>query len=223
MNRRDFLVSAAGAALAAVMPLGAHANAATDGATVPSTAKAFEHSKPIFKNRLVTILGSSKPEACEEFVGRFFSSRPDASIYPTFSFGDGYFTDVLRTARPVDNTFLISFVGDAADRSKHDEDMKQHMKSALRHDPDLFIFERLAGTNPTVSPHDLQGLVMTHRYVAGSVRAETPAELFGLVSKALGDEVLYLTKGEPKIQVFHDMIDVTETFIKWAADTVMTA
>ncbi|TLX16692.1 hypothetical protein [Rhizobium sp. MHM7A] len=223
MNRRDFLASAAGAELATVMPLETNANATTGDATIPATANSFLPSNTVFKNRLVTILGSSKPETCEEYVGRFFSSRPDASIYPTFSFGDAYFTDVLRAARPVDNTVLISFVGDAADRSKHDEDMKQHMKSALRYDPDLFIFERLAGTNPTVSPYDLQGLVMMHRCVAGSVRAATPEDLFTLVSDTYDEEILYLTRGQPKIQVFHDMVDVTESFLKWSTDRSVTA
>lgn len=224
MNRRDFLISAAGAALTAIIPFGTNANAATGSATISAPAKFIEPSNPVFKNRLVTILGSSKPETCEEYVGRFFSSRPDASRFPTFSFSsDPYFVDVLRDARPKDNTFLISFLGDAADRSKYNEDMNRYMKSALRYDPDLFIFERLAGTNPTISPHDLQGLVMKQRYVAGSVRAQTPAELFGLVSKALGEEVLYLTRDEPEIQVFHDMVDVTESFLKWSADRGVTA
>lgn len=222
MNRRDFLISAAGAALTAIIPFGTNANAATGSATISAHAKFIAPSNPVFRNRLVTILGSSKPETCEEYVGRFFSAQPDATRFPTFSFSsDPYFVDVLRDARPKDNTFLISFIGGAADRSKHDKEMKQHMKSALRHDPDLFIFERLAGTNPTISPHDLQSLVMKLR-VAGSVRAQTPAELFDLVSKALGEEVLYLTRGEPEIQVFHDMVDVTENFLNWSADRGVT-
>lgn len=61
MNRRDFLVSAAAAALSAVMPLVTNANAATGDATIPAPAKSFESSTRVFKNRLVTVLGSSKP------------------------------------------------------------------------------------------------------------------------------------------------------------------
>lgn len=211
MKRREFLSASIAAALATALPFRSQANALITDVAYPAPVAAPVIGGHDFKNRLVTIMGSSKPETCEANLGRFFSATPSPTRFPTFSFSDNeYLVNILQDARPKDDIYLISFVG------RPENLQNQHMKAAMRHDPDLFIFEQLAGADATISPQGLQQLIAINRYVAGSVRADTEAELFDVLRSALGNELDYLISQSPKIQVFHDMKDVTQSFVEWS-------
>lgn len=210
MKRRAFIIGSAASSLLALLPFRGNATPVAGKLTLPSPAapKVRNHE---FKNRAVTIMGTSKLESCAEDLGRFYAATQSPTIHPTFSFSsDDRLATILESSRPKDDMRLISFVGKTVDFVR-----SAHMQAALRHNPDLFIFEQLAGSHSRIPPNDLQKVFTVGSHVAGAVIARTPAELFELVHEAFGDEIGFILSGEPKIQVFYDMVDVTEGFVKW--------
>lgn len=219
MNRRHFLVGTSALTLLAALPISA--TAVAEGAAIDNNVAAktgIDTIQPVFKTRIVTILGSSQKETCEEYVGRFFSYCQNDTPYPTFSVGDAYFTEVIKNANTAAKTakeyHLISLVGNTAQSVHGNEWVSEHLRMAMRHDREMFLIERIAGRHATTGPTEIQSIISIGLRIAGSIHAETLQELFESVTLGLGEQTTHLAAGE-KLQVFHDMNDVTDQFVEW--------